>query len=437
MHAQPRRYPFPAPSHARGLIAVTLAVTLFALLAAIPTGWAHATPPAPNVTTIPVVEALTPTELDEVLATLPVGALSTTELSELLEKLPGIKGLVPSLGLGGLTNLQTALPAAITDLVNKGDTLGQLLEPTGLPTVLGTELGKLLPLLATLLGGNPTTKLTEALGAQTPSELVDSLLSANDPSQLLSELATGLTPASLQALLQSLLGTKMQTGFVPTTVEGAAEALGTSTESLTTALDLPATTKALTAPLENGKTLSLLNGLGGLSLKLLSGSESPGPGGSGGQGSGSGGSGSGGSGSGSGGSGSGEDSSGNNAPAGAGTTTVLVSMPLAQVAPIQPAGASSAGKGAIKILSHRTRGKILTLVVQVPAAGKIALGGAGVRSLRREAAKAERVTLLTTLTRPGAASLRRLHNHLKVTVKASFKQAGGPSSSAKATIVFA
>jgi hypothetical protein len=431
MHAQPHRYSFTTSRHTQGLIAVTLTAALFALLAAIPTGWARAASPTPSVTTIPVVEALTPTELDEVLATLPVGALNTTELNELLEKLPGIKGLVPSLGLGGLANLQTALSAAITDQVNKGDTLGQLLEPTGLPAMLGTELGKLLPLLSTLLGGNPTTKLTEALGAQTPSELVDSLLSAN-PSQLLSELATGLTPANLEALLQSLLGTKMQTGFAPTTVEGAAEALGASTESLTTALDLPATTKALTAPLENGKTLSLLGGLGGLSLKLLSGSESPGSGGSGSGGSG-------GSSSGSGDSSSGEGPSGSNTPpVNAGTTTVLVSVPPTQTA-VQPAtaSASSAGKGGIKILSHRVRGKVLTLVVQVPAAGKIALGGAGVRSLRHEAAKAGRITLRTTLTRAGTASLRKLHNHLKVTVKASFKQTGGPSSSAKTTIVFA
>jgi hypothetical protein len=83
------------------------------------------------------------------------------------------------------------------------------------------------------------------------------------------------------------------------------------------------------------------------------------------------------------------------------------------------------------------QGRIATIVVQVPAAGNISLDGSGVRSVRREAAKAERVTLRAVLTRAGVTSLHRRHNRLRVKLKASFKQTSGPSSSATVTVNFA
>jgi hypothetical protein len=422
-----------------------LSTALVALLAALPTGSAVAAPAAPSVTTIPVVESLPARDLEEVLSTLPVGALNTTQLSELIAKLPGIEGLVPSLGLGGLTNLKTALSAAITDLAGKGATLRQLLEPAGLPSTLGTELGKLLPLLGTLLGGNPTTKLTEALGSKTPTELVDELLRAvtepADLSQLLSEIAAGLSLTAPKTLLQSLLGTTMTGGFGLTTVEGAATALDTSTASLTHALepvtkeaDLPATTQALTAPLATGKLLGVINGVKGLTAGLL-GSESKetsketnSEGGkehtddkettttqeTGGSGGGSGNSG---------------GASGN-----PGGTTVVVN-PLTEPGVTSPATIAQA-LGRLKIVSHRVRGRIATLVMQVPAAGKLTLSGSGVRAMNRQADRPERITLRVTLSRAGASSLRR-HHRLHVRLLASFKPSSRPSSSAAVTVTFA
>jgi hypothetical protein len=102
-----------------------------------------------------------------------------------------------------------------------------------------------------------------------------------------------------------------------------------------------------------------------------------------------------------------------------------------------PAGANAAtpASGRLEILSHHTKGRSLTTVVQVPGADKLAAGGTGVRSLRREVAKSERVSLSLVLTRAGAASLHK-HHRLGVTVRVSFKQTSGPSSSANVRVAF-
>ncbi len=61
----------------------------------------------------------------------------------------------------------------------------------------------------------------------------------------------------------------------------------------------------------------------------------------------------------------------------------------------------------------------------------LTLAGKKLLAVRHETAKAERVTLHPTLTRAGAASVRKSHKRgLKVPVKVTFKPVSGASSSA-------
>jgi uncharacterized membrane protein YgcG len=415
MHTQSHRCSTTRNRVVRRLSAAALCISLIALLAAIPTTSADArsASAAPSFTLPASVSGLPAGEVEKLLSEIPLGSLNVTQLTELLSKLPAL-GALPA------GKLNEALTTTIEGLVGKGATLGQLTNPTEVVPKLEAELNKLIPLLGTVLGGNPTTKLTEALGSLTPSQLLGSLLnSASKPEQLIGQALAALNPEKLQTLLGTTL-----TGepFAKTTVGELAGTLGITAGTLASDLgktveQLPATALALTAPLTNGKTLGALNSLGGLSLSLLgsSGQEK----GSGREGGGSGSQGSGGGGSG----------------GSSGGTTLVVSNPLARRMAAAVSGSMAAG--GIRILSHRVKGRVATIVVQVPAAGKIALGGSGVRSVRREAAKAERVTLRAVLTRAGVASLRRRHNRLRVKLKASFKQAGGPSSSATVTVNFA
>jgi uncharacterized membrane protein YgcG len=423
MHTQPPRCSTTGNLAIRRLSAAALTISLIALLAAIPTtsAGARSTSAAPSFTPPAVVSGLPSGEVEKLLSEIPLGSLNVTQLTELLSKLPAL-GALPA------GKLNEALTTTIESLVGKGATLGQLTNPAEVLPTLETQLNKLLSapeLLSLLKGQSLTTVLTSALGSLTSSQLLGSLLnSTSKPEQLIGQALAALNPEKLQTLLGSTL-----TGepFAKTTVGELAGGLGITAGTLASDLgktteQLPATALALTAPLTNGKTLGVLDGLGGLSLSLL---------GSSGQEKGSGREG-GGSGSANGGQGSG--SSGGSGGS-SGGTTLVVNNPLAR----QTAAASSGSKavGKIRILSHRVKGRVATIVVRVPAAGKLALGGSGVRSVRRETAEAERVTLRAVLTRAGVASLRKRHNRLWVKLKASFKQSGGPSSSATVTVNFA
>jgi hypothetical protein len=420
MHTQSHRCSTPRNPVVRRLSAVALSISLIALLAAIPTtsAGARSTSAAPSFTPPASVSGLPSGEVEKLLSEIPLGSLNVTQLTELLSKLPAL-GALPA------GKLNEGLTTTIESLVGKGATLGQLTNPTEVVPKLEAELNKLIPLLGTVLGGNPTAKLTEALGSLTPSQLLSSLLnSASKPEQLMGQALATVNPEKLQTLLGTTL-----TGepFAKTTVGELAGTLGTTAGTLASDLgktteQLPATALALTAPLTNGKTLGALNSLGGLSLSLLgSGSQEKGSVREGG-----------GSGSATGGQGSG--SSGGSGGS-SGGTTLVVNNPLARQTAAAGSGSKAAGR--IKILSHRVKGKVATIVLQVPAAGKLTLGGSGVRSVHRETAEAERVTLRVVLTRAGVALLRRRHSRLRVKLRASFKQIGGPDSSATTAVSFA
>jgi hypothetical protein len=404
-------------------LALVLSVSLVGLLAALPTASASAAPAELPAS----ITGILPVQLEGLLSELPINDLSTSELTEVLSKLPGLEGLPTE---------------AITKTVESlnGGSLGTLLNPNELvPTLLSNLQTLLSPLgLEGLLGSNSTATLTTALEGLNLDELLGSILGSNaNPGELLTQLFGSLNPSSVEGLLGSLLAGGP---FSETTAGGLASELGMTVTELAGILNTGAiaeTATALTAPLTNGSTLLALEGLNGLILGLL-GPEGSGEGSSGGEGGsgkgGEGGSGGSGSGGGTGGAG-GTGASGTSTPGG--TTVVLV--PAAQAAATAaPAAASSAKKtGSIKVVKHSVKGKTVTLVVQVPAPGKVSLGGKGIKTIQREAAKAERLTLRTTLTKASSSSLRKHHHRkLKVKLKAGYKMAGGPASSATVTVTF-
>ncbi len=401
-------------------VAMAFVVALVAALAALPTVSAEASPTPSGILTPVAVTTFGSGEVEAVLSGLPLEDVSAEQLSELLAQLPGLSTL-PS------EPLQESLQKSIEALAGKGDTLGQLDEPTELVSDLGTQLGKLLSigeLLSLLKGQSLTTVLTNGLGSLPSTSLLGQLLgSSAHPEQLIEQLLATLDPTTLEGLLGSTL-----TGdpFSRTTVGELATQLGTTAEGLVTALgtttsQLPATAMALTAPLSNGKLLSVLDGLGGVSLSLLTPSHeettpeesakgSGGEGGSGGTGS----------------------SGGSPQTTPTGTTVVIESLASPSSAAV--AMSAPAPRSSIKILRKRIKGHRLTLVVQVSGPGAVSVAGKGLRGVSLQVAKAERLTMHTTLTKARAASARR--HDVKVSLRLSFKPFSEASAVATTAVVF-
>jgi hypothetical protein len=388
----------------RLLATLVLTTATIALLALIPTAQAQAGPPTVTVPPTGEVESL--------LGQTPLGTLPTGKLAEELSQLKGLEGIEPAA-------LKEALTKLIGELAAKGATLEELLGGSEAATKLKERLVELLgPLgshLEELLGGNPQAKLTEALESAGVSELLGKLLSGSaEPQALLQQIRQSLGPERLQSLLGTILNGE---AFSKSTEEELAHQLGTTPSGLASQLgktteQLPAAAMALLAPLANGEKLGVLPSASGLTVALVkrAGETVGSTGGTGGLG------------------GSG---AGNTPGASVTVTTTPAAAPTSA-----SAGVAGVKAGKLRIVSHRVRGRTATVVIEVPAAGNLSAGGKGIRSIRREAAKAERVTIHPGLTKSGTSSLRRHHRKLKVPVKVSFKPVAGPSSSAVVALTY-
>jgi hypothetical protein len=423
----------------RQTTAVAVVLALCALSAALMVPARAGAAPRPSVAAPASVSALAPGEVEEVLDSVPLSDLPTGRLSETLAGLPAL-GALPE------GSLRTGLTEAIEQLAGKGDTLGQLLDSGELASELQTKLGELLTLqelteLPSLLQGKSLSSVLDtALGSVGARQVLGELLaSAGDPEQLIEQVLGASNPESLQALLGSTL-----TGgpFTTSTVEEVAQSAGTTAEGLasdlnTTSSQLPANAMALTAPLSDGKTLGVLDALDGLDLGVLGAPHEEAPGGAGGGSGGAGGSGS----NGSGGSGSNGSAGGSGGSGGAGDgssppsdgVTLVVNEPAAQGA-AAPRQSTVAALAKVKILEHKLRGGVVTLLVRVPAAGRLTISGKDVRSVSRQTDGAERVTLHAFLTKAVLASLRRHRRHLSLTLGAYFAGVDGHSSKASAEV---
>jgi hypothetical protein len=359
-----------------------------------------------------VLEALSPAQLATFLANTTAG-LTAQQLAELLS------GLAGNLSPEQLASLQTILGPLVQALPEAS--LNELRSGLhALPGGLGEgELALLDPAqLATLLG--------EAFKSASPAQLAP----------LLGDVLGGLTWGSGTA------GSLAQSLGVP--LETLAGNLG---ESLGGAFgQLP----AMTSDLGGGQIAGVLPKAGGLAFGLLKpvtegvGGEEGAGGGTGGSGGGTGGSGGvsgGGTGGAPGGSGSGTGGAGGVGGSGApaGGTTILLSLPATQPgAPV--ASARRAAKRPalrVQIVSRRVQGGVATLVLQVPAPGRVSVAGRGVHSRSARVARAGRATIRLVLTTAARASLHKHRNRLRVRLRVLFRAAAGGGSSAATVVTFA
>ncbi len=424
----------------RKVATVAVALCAVPVVLSVPAGAQAAVGPLvaqPAVSVSPLASG----EVEEVLESVPLRDLPAARLSETLAQLPGLSALPEGSLRAGLQNV-------IEQLAGNGDTLGQLLGSGELASKLRSQLLSLLTLeelndLPALLEGKSLSSVLEgALGSVGASQLLAKLLGSagepGEPEQLIEEVLGASNPESLRTLLGSTLaGEPFTTG----TVEEVAQSAGTTAEGLasefgTTSSQLPAAAMALTAPLSDGKTLGVLDGLDGLDLGLLGpAQEGPAGGGSGGSGAGgpggSGGGASGGNDSGSAGGAGGSGGAGGG-PSTPGGVTLVVDEPAAQGSTAHGGAAATAAK--VAILKRMVRRGVVTLVVRVPAAGRLTIAGKGVRSVSRQTDKAERLTVRVTLTKAAAASLRRHHRSARLTLDARFASVGGPASTASTAV---
>jgi hypothetical protein len=391
----------PAGRPLRLLATVVLTVLTIALLAALPTARASAGSAS--------ISAPSPAEVESLLGGTPLEKLTPAQVAEALSQLPALQGLEPG-------PLKEALTKTIEELVGKGATLEELLKGGEGAAILQEKLQQALGLassqLEALLGGNPQQKLEEALESAGVSEVIGKLLGGSaEPRVLIEQILGALSQERLQSLLGSLLAGEP---FSKTTVEELARQLGTTVQALAQDLgrkpeELPATAMALTAPLANGERLGVLNGVGGVTLGVIKeAGETLG--------------------------GTGGTIAGSSTP---GTTTVTVQHSDASPAlATGRTGVAGVKAGKLKVISHRVKGSRATVVVLVPTAGRLSAGARRLRSISRETAQAERVTLHPSLSRATASSLRRHHKRMRVSLRVSFKAVGGAASSATVPLVF-
>ena len=430
-------------------------------------------------------ELLPAGELEELLARLPLSDISAAQLAHYLAGLEGIAGLTGLEGLLGkelgAVGLEEALTKAIEQLKlsDPSATLGELPNLEGLLPALEGKLGGLLKtLLGPLLSEEQQQALEGALGTLKLEQLVASLLGSVAPQEPLASELSGLAGGLFGELggegkLEGVLGGELTGGFAPQEVKRVAEELNTTPQAISeelgqTTAQLPETATMLTAPLTAGKLVGIAPALKGLALGLLGGTEGGGGAGEGGEGSGGGGSGSGegsgaggkgtgeGSGSGAGGSGSGGSGAGAGGTGAGGSQggtgeggrggqggstggmTILLTLPAGSPSAQGAAAAAKHGLGKVRILRHSVRGHVATIVLQLPAAGRVALSGRGVRTARGHAAKAQRLTLRVPLSKAALAALHRGgHHRVRVELEASFKPTAGAGSTASVVVTFA
>jgi hypothetical protein len=417
-------------ARARRLAVPTILSGLVVLVVGLPAGAAQAGP-TPKLTTpeltTPEVSGLPTNEVQELLGGIPLNDLSAAQLGEVLSKLPGL-GALPA------GQLRTALTGTIESLAGKGDTLGQLNNPTELVSKLESVLTTLLSpqdLLNLLNNGKSLgTVLTGGLGSPEPSQLLDGLLSASStPKQLIEQVLADVNGGKLEALLgTTLAGAPVN----ETTVGELAGKLGTTSEGLasslnSTASEFPASALALTTSLTDGKDLGVLDGLKELSLATVAEPKEGAAGGGGGSGA-------------SGGSGSSGGAGGAGGPGG-GTNGTPSSMTLIlDELRSQNAGSTTAAvkpaSGKVRIIARKVRHNTVTVTVRVPGAGRLTLTGHGVRSVSKQTSTAEQVTLRTVLTTAAVASEHAHRHGIKVKLTAAFKPVDGSSSASATTAVF-
>jgi hypothetical protein len=374
------------------------------------------------------------------LGTLELDALGveSSQLVTLLADIPAL-GALPTGTLGGvigalpanstLQDLLSAVKLATGVEVTAGEATQVLLEnPTADPAVLANVLSD----VATLLHGSPQApQLDEVLGnlidGLTPEELqqLETALGVNGtPQELAASLAGKLADGELTNELATVVGELGPT--TATTGSEVASSAGATPAALAGELGIAEgvldTASGTSTPVGSlGGALAVLGHPDGLTLATVPSTLLGGAGGNGASG-------------GNGATGSNGASGSNGSDTTSSTTTTSTTATGSTMVPAT-ATKAAAKTAKVKIVSHKVKGSTLTLVVRVPAAGKLTVSAAHTKLVRKTAGKASTITLKIHLTRAGIADARRNHS-LKVKVTAAFKAAGGVASLATTTAHF-
>jgi hypothetical protein len=427
MHAAARLWATTALQRSRARVALALAAFVV-LLAAIPAASASASPEASSAA-LPVggLTALAPAELDGLLeevplteTTIPVGTLEVPRLAKLIAELPGITQLSGVKHVGGRAGLEEKIVKAIKDLLAEEEELEELVGGFDLEALLEERLEAAEEAVESELGRSLEEVLDEGLESLTLSELLSRLLGqAAHPTVLADRLFGAIEPEELEEALGTQLSGE---AFTRMDLAEVAAETGESSAQLAEKLgqtpsELPGTAIALIKPLANGQVLAVFGGARGLAYGLIGTRpvtqeaeepEEP-PAGSSGPGMGD---------------GTPESPVGNGALT---STSASTSAPAPSTLPLITTAPPVVGR--IKILSHRAKGASVTIVLELPAAGRLTVHGSNLASVSRTATRAERLTLRVGASKAGAASLHKRHL-LKVKLQAFFRPARGTPSSA-------
>jgi hypothetical protein len=382
--------------------------------------------------------ALSATSLEELLANVRVGGaggmtLGQLEAPVLANQLAAVSGVHALSGLpflGGVSGLESALQQAIEKGVSAEAPLGQLLSAKGLAKGLTESLTSAIgspaePAVQLLLKKSVEEVLAEGFATTTVAGLLEAQLAqAKNPTQLAGAVMAAANPTTVHTLVGSAPTTEpvesvtlgelaVRLGITP---QALAEALGKTTATL------PASTPAAVSTLQDGRELALLRGVDGLTAGLLTKAtelpetleETVGgvPGGA----------------KGSAGAGGGTTVVDNTSSGG--STTIVAGSPATAPPSAAPSLHAATPVAKLKLVSRRVKGSAVTLVLQVPAAGRLHVGARGMRSITRTLPRAGRVTVRIGLTKTRAAQWRRHgRRRLNVTLKASFVAVGGAKSS--------
>lgn len=347
-------------------------------------------------------------QLLEVIARLPGESGSETELTQYVEtafKDPGtnVGELIESIenALGG-SETPASLVETISSEATTPEALAKLLDDIA-GTLSGEQLAGLEGMIQSLLASLSPTQVESLEGVLgktgTLSELADGILS---------QLTGSGSSASLQALLE-ILG-----GLGKTSGTQLAEAVGAPVEAVAT--EVGRTAKALTestgvtTTLPTKEVFYLLKGAQeeGLTLGVLP-------------------------------PGTTNVSTGSSSTPPSSTTTTNNYYPATTPAAATSTTASKASSAKVKIVKHKVKGHVLTLVVKVPSAGKLTVTATDLKAAHRNVAKSKNVTFHIRLTRAGTAAVDRKHSRhrkLAVNVKAAFKPKQGVKSSATTRVRF-
>jgi hypothetical protein len=434
-----------------------LAALLLAALPAAPAS-ASVTLPQGGVTQVPTAA------LDELVAEAETGtfgvqlaALEPTLFAKLLDELPAIASLASVEGLGEAAGVRAALVHALEEFTDERQPLGELvgtgselatdieeqLEETFEESGVAEEPGgpeSLEEAVERALGKMPEAVIDEGLSSLSLGELLSKLLTqASDPARLAGRILFAVEAGELEELLGTVPSGEP---FTVADVAEAASAVELSSGELAQALgqtssELPEAALALLTPLQDGRALGVLAGSKGLSFALFGppppppNEEGPGEGGEG----------------------EGEETTppletettpaapapgGGSAPGSSNAVATTAEVPAPSVttppsasSPVPPATTANAK---IAIVAHKTKGGRVTLTLRIPSAGRLTVGGADLRPVKRSFAGATaRAAITLAPTRAGIGSLQR-HGHLRVRLIASFRTAGGVLSTISVTV---